>query len=51
MNEIGRMQWVKNKFLEELREKKHRYEDEKKREKEELIEIENKMRQKNNEID
>jgi hypothetical protein len=44
MNEIGRLQWVKNKFLEELRENKQRWEDEKKREKEEMIEMEHRMR-------
>ena len=42
---------MKNKFLEELRDTKHRFDEEKKREKEEMIEIENKMRQKNNMID
>ena len=51
MNEIGRLQWVKNKSLEELRETRHRFEEEKKREKEEIIEMENKMRLKNIEID
>ena len=40
MNEIGRLQWTKNKFLDELRENKQRWEEEKKREKEEMIEIE-----------
>ncbi len=45
------MQWTKNKCLEELRETKLRYEEEKKKEKEEMLEIENKMRLKNIEID
>lgn len=51
MNEIGRLQWVKNKFLEELRDNKIRWEEEKKREKEEMIEIELKMRLKHTEIE
>ena len=51
MNEIGRLQWVKNKALEELRENKHRWEEEKKKEKEGMIDLENKLRQKNEEID
>jgi hypothetical protein len=51
MNEIGRLQWVKNKFLEELRENKTRWEEEKKREKEEMVEIELKLRQKHTEIE
>ena len=42
---------MKNKSLEELRETRHRFEEEKKREKEEIIEMENKMRLKNIEID
>ena len=51
MNEIGRLQWTKNKCLEELRETQARYEEEKKREKEEIIEIELKMRQKSSSIE
>jgi hypothetical protein len=51
MNQIGRLQWTKNKCLEELRETKLRYEEEKKREKEEMQEIELKLRQKNTEIE
>eukprot|EP00347_Sterkiella_histriomuscorum_P002314 403368636 len=50
MNQIGRLQWTKNKYLEELRENQHRWEEEKKREKEEMVEIENKMRMKSEEI-
>lgn len=38
--EIGRMQWIKNKLLEEFRETKARYEEEKKEEKEGLEQIE-----------
>ena len=44
MHEIGRMQWMKNKMLEELRNTKKRFEDEKSREQEELSKIEEKMR-------
>lgn len=51
MYQIGRMQWTKNKLLEELRDTKHRYDEEKKHEKEEMGDIEQKMRMKNNQID
>lgn len=51
MNEIGRLQWVKNKALEELRDNKHRWQEEKKLEKEGMADIENKLRQKNELID
>jgi hypothetical protein len=36
MTEIGRMQWVKNKLLQELRDTQQRFEDEKKMEKEDM---------------
>lgn len=36
MTEIGWMQWNKNKLLQELRDTKQRYEEEKKREREDL---------------
>lgn len=40
MYQIGRMQWVKNKLLEELRDTKARYDEEKSHEKEELESME-----------
>jgi hypothetical protein len=49
--EIGRMQWTKNRLLEEYRETKARYEEEKSREGEELKEMEDKIKMKNSLIE
>lgn len=47
MTEMGRLQWTKNKLLQEERDTKKRWQEEQKREKEDLLIMEEKLKYQN----